>query len=81
LERIAQNTPSFFEQVIVDLLVVMGFGRSHKNAASQLGRSGDGGVDGVVNEDRLGLDRVYFHAKRFAQGNTVGRPEVRSKTV
>src|SRR5271166_5759957 len=50
LERIAQNTPSFFEQVIVDLLVAMGYGGSHKNAASQLGRSGDGGVDGVINE-------------------------------
>ena len=78
LERIAQNTPSFFEQVIVDLLVAMGYGGSHKNAASQLGRSGDGGVDGVINEDRLGLDRVYVQAKRFAQGNSVGRPEVQA---
>jgi restriction system protein len=78
LERIAQNTPSFFEQVIVDLLVAMGYGGSHKNAASQLGRSGDGGVDGVINEDRLGLDRVYVQAKRFAPGNTVGRPEVQA---
>jgi restriction system protein len=78
LERIAQNTPSFFEQVIVDLLVAMGYGGSHKNAASQLGRSGDGGVDGVINEDRLGLDRVYVQAKRFGRGNTVGRPEVQA---
>jgi restriction system protein len=78
LERIAQNTPSFFEQVIVDLLVAMGYGGSHKNAASQLGRSGDGGVDGVINEDRLGLDRVYVQAKRFGKGNTVGRPEVQA---
>jgi restriction system protein len=78
LERIAQNTPSFFEQVIVDLLVAMGYGGSHKNAATQLGRSGDGGVDGVINEDRLGLDRVYVQAKRFGKGNTVGRPEVQA---
>jgi restriction system protein len=78
LERIAQNTPSFFEQVIVGLLVAMGYGGSHKNAASQLGRSGDGGVDGVINEDRLGLDRVYVQAKRFGKGNTVGRPEVQA---
>src|ERR1022692_2055633 len=78
LERTAQNTPSFFEQVIVDLLVAMGYGGSHKNAASQLGRSGDGGVDGVINEDRLGLDRVYVQAKRFGKGNTVGRPEVQA---
>ena len=76
LERIAQNAPSFFEQLIVDLLVAMGYGGSRKNAASQLGRSGDGGVDGVINEDRLGLDRVYIQAKRYTKGNTVGRPEV-----
>jgi len=78
LERIALNTPSFFEQLIVDLLVAMGYGGTRKNAASQLGRSGDGGVDGVINEDRLGLDRVYVQAKRFGKGNTVGRPEVQA---
>ncbi|MER8803066.1 restriction endonuclease [Mesorhizobium sp. M0998] len=76
LERIAQNSPAFFEQLIVDLLVAMGYGGSHKNAAEQLGRSGDGGIDGVVNEDRLGLDRVYVQAKRYASTNTVGRPDV-----
>jgi restriction system protein len=76
LERIAQNSPAFFEQLIVDLLVAMGYGGSHKNAAAQLGRSGDGGVDGVINEDRLGLDRVYVQAKRYAEGNTVGRPDI-----
>jgi hypothetical protein len=53
LDRIAQNSPSFFEQLIVDLLVAMGYGGSRKDAASQLGKSGDGGVDGVINEDRL----------------------------
>ena len=78
LERITQNTPSFFEQLIVELLVAMGYGGSRKNAATQLGRSGDGGVDGVINEDRLGLDRVYVQAKRFGKGNTVGRPEVQA---
>lgn len=76
LERIGQNSPAFFEQLIVDLLVAMGYGGSHKNAAAQLGRSGDGGVDGVINEDRLGLDRVYVQAKRYAEGNTVGRPDI-----
>lgn len=76
LERIGQNSPAFFEQLIVDLLVAMGYGGSHKNAAAQLGRSGDGGVDGVINEDRLGLDRVYVQAKRYALGNSVHRPEV-----
>ncbi len=78
LERIAQNSPTFFEQLIVDLLVAMRYGGSHENAAAQLGPSGDGGVDGVINEDRLGLDRVYVQAKRHAVTNTVGRPDVQS---
>ncbi|MBS7705203.1 restriction endonuclease [Chelatococcus asaccharovorans] len=78
LERIVQNSPAFFEQLIVDLLVAMGYGGSHKNAAAQLGRTGDGGVDGVINEDRLGLDRVYVQAKRYAEGNVVGRPDVQA---
>ncbi|MDR3527980.1 MAG: restriction endonuclease [Rhizomicrobium sp.] len=78
LERIAKNSPSFFEQTIIDLLVAMGYGGSHKDAARQLGRTGDGGVDGVVNEDRLGLDRVYVQAKRYTQGTTIGRPDVQA---
>lgn len=78
LDRIAKNSPAFFEQLIVELLVAMGYGGSHKNAAAQLGRSGDGGVDGVINEDRLGLDRVYVQAKRYAAGNAVGRPDVQA---
>lgn len=76
LNRILHNSPAFFERVIVDLLVAMGYGGSHRNAAEQLGRSGDGGVDGVIDEDRLGLDRVYVQAKRYAPNNSVGRPEV-----
>jgi hypothetical protein len=61
-----QNTPSFFEGLIIELLVKMGYGGSRPDAAAQLGRSGDGGVDGVINEDRLGLDRVYLQAKRYS---------------
>jgi len=76
LQRIAQNTPAFFEELIIDLLVKMGYGGSRPDAAAQLGRSGDEGVDGVINEDRLGLDRVYVQAKRYSEGNVVGRPEV-----
>ncbi|KQU94935.1 restriction endonuclease [Mesorhizobium sp. Root102] len=76
LQRILVNSPGFFEQLIVDLLVAMGYGGSHKDAAAQLGRSGDGGVDGIVNEDRLGLDRIYVQAKRYAPGNPVSRPDV-----
>ena len=76
LERITSNSPAFFELLIVNLLVAMGYGGSHKNASEQLGRSGDGGVDGIINEDRLGLDRVYVQAKRYAPTNTVGRPDI-----
>lgn len=80
LDRILQNSPSFFEQVIVELLVAMGYGGSHRNASEQLGKSGDGGVDGVINEDVLGLDRVYVQAKRYAPGSSVGRPEIQAFT-
>lgn len=70
------SPPPFFERLIVDLLVTMGYGGGLKQAAEQLGKSGDGGVDGVINEDRLGLDRVYVHAKRYAEGSSIGRPDV-----
>ena len=80
LSRIRQNSPQFFEQLIVELLVAMGYGGSRLNAAEQLGKSGDGGVDGVINEDALGLDRVYVQAKRYAPGSSVGRPEVQAFT-
>lgn len=78
LERLSKNTPGFFEEMIIDLLVKMGYGGSRPDAAAQLGRTGDGGVDGVINEDRLGLDRIYVQAKRYAEGNVVGRPAVQS---
>ncbi|GGF07576.1 restriction endonuclease [Stappia taiwanensis] len=78
LDRIRDNSPAFFEKLIVDLLVAMGYGGSHRNAAEQLGRTGDGGVDGVINEDRLGLDRIYVQAKRYAEENTIGRPAVQA---
>jgi restriction system protein len=77
LHRILRNSPDFYEQVIVDLLVAMGYGGSHRDAATQLGRSGDGGIDGIIDEDRLGLDRVYIQAKRYA-GGTIGRPDVQA---
>jgi restriction system protein len=78
LQRILQNSPAFFEAVIVSLLVAMGYGGSRATAAQQLGRSGDGGVDGVINEDHLGLDRVYVQAKRYAPSNSIGRPDVQA---
>ncbi|MEL0154130.1 restriction endonuclease [Sphingopyxis sp.] len=76
LTRILEQTPAFFERVIVDLLVAMGYGGSHENAAMRLGKSGDGGIDGIVDEDRLGLDRIYLQAKRYAHHVPVGRPEI-----
>lgn len=76
LERALGQSPAFFERLIVDLLVAMGYGGSHDQAALNLGRSGDGGVDGVIDEDRLGLDRIYVQAKRYAAHSSVGRPEI-----
>lgn len=76
LQRVLAQSPAFFERAIVDLLVAMGYGGSHEGAALSLGRSGDGGVDGVIDEDRLGLDRIYIQAKRYALHVGVGRPDV-----
>lgn len=78
LQRVLQNPPIFFESLIVELLLAMGYGGSRRDAATHLGGSGDGGVDGVISEDRLGLDRVYVQAKRYAIGSAVGRPEVQA---
>lgn len=64
-ERLLEQTPAFFERVVIDLLLAMGYGSSVEEAAEQLGRSGDGGVDGVIREDRLGLDVLYVQAKRY----------------
>lgn len=78
LAQILEQTPTFFEHLIVELLVAMGYGGSHESAARGLGKTGDGGVDGVVDEDRLGLDRIYVQAKRYAPGNIIGRPEIQA---
>ncbi len=76
LTRIMEATPAFFERVIVDLLLAMGYGGSRADAGEQLGGTGDGGVDGVIREDQLGLDRVYLQAKRYQPGKTVGSETV-----
>ena len=76
LARVHEQTPAFFEHLIVDLLVAMGYGGSHENAARRLGKSGDGGIDGIVDEDRLGLDRIYVQAKRYSPDQTIGRPAI-----
>jgi restriction system protein len=65
LERVKQASPAFFEQLVVKLLVAMDYGGSQEDAGHAVGRSGDGGIDGVVNEDKLGLDVVYIQAQRW----------------
>ncbi len=76
LERIGKCSPAFFERLVVDLLVAMGYGGSRKDAGQAIGKSGDAGIDGIIKENRLGLDAVYVQAKRW-QG-TVGRPDVQA---
>lgn len=76
LDRIAELSPTFFEGVVVDLIVAMGYGGDRQTVAKRLGKSGDEGIDGVVNEDPLGLDTVYIQAKRYAPDNVVGREKV-----
>ncbi len=76
LERIGKCSPAFFERLVVDLLVAMGYGGSRKDAGQAIGKSGDEGIDGIIKEDRLGLDAVYVQAKRWK--GTVGRPDVQA---
>lgn len=76
LDRVRGSSPSFFERLVVDLLVAMGYGGSRQEAGRAVGQSGDEGVDGVINEDKLGLDVVYIQAKRWQA--TVGRPVVQA---
>lgn len=74
LTRILGCSPTFFEHLVVELLVKMGYGGSRRDAGERIGQSGDGGIDGIIKEDRLGLDTIFIQAKRW-QGS-VGRPEI-----
>ncbi len=74
LEKIKQCPPDFFESLVVDLIVTMGYGGSSKEAGQALRKSRDEGIDGIIKEDRLGLDIIYLQAKRWE--NVVGRPEI-----
>jgi len=74
LDRVRQVSPKFFEELVVDLLVAMGYGGSREDAAAVVGRSGDEGIDGIIKEDRLGLDAIYVQAKRWKE--SVGRPDI-----
>jgi restriction system protein len=76
LEQVRGLSPAFFESLVVDLIVAMGYGGSRSNVVQKLGKSGDEGIDGIVNEDPLGLDVVYIQAKRYAADNTIGRERI-----
>ena len=76
LDKIRNVTPTFFEKLVVDLLVKMGYGGSVKDAGKAIGKTNDEGIDGTIKEDKLGLDVIYIQAKRWKDGNSVGRPEL-----
>lgn len=77
LDRVRGATPLFFEELIVELLEAMGYGGSVDGPGRTLGRSGDGGVDGVIDQDPLGVDQIYIQAKRYAEGNNIGAGAIR----
>jgi len=76
LQKVIDLSPSFFERLVIDLLVKMGYGGSVKDAGKAIGKSGDEGIDGTIKEDKLGLDTIYIQAKKWKTGNVVGRPEI-----
>ncbi|NPV86725.1 MAG: restriction endonuclease [Anaerolineae bacterium] len=78
LEQVKACSPAFFETLVIDLLVAMGYGGSREDAGQAIGRSGDGGIDGIIKEDKLGLDVIYVQAKRW--DTNVGRPIVQAFT-
>ena len=76
LSRIMANSPAFFENLVVELIVKMGYGGSIQEAGRAIGKSGDEGIDGIIKEDILGLDAIYIQAKRWQPDKTIGRPEI-----
>jgi restriction system protein len=77
LDRIRNATPAFFEQLIVDLLIAMGYGGTSEDAGRAIGQSGDNGVDGVIDQDPLGVDQIYIQAKRYKEGVNIGAADIR----
>lgn len=77
LDRVRQATPAFFERLIVELLLAMGYGGTSEEAGRALGQSGDDGVDGVIDQDPLGVDQIFVQAKRYAEGNNIGAGAIR----
>jgi len=76
-KRLQENSPEFFEKAVIDLLWAMGYGGDY-GEKQHVGRSGDGGIDGIIHQDALGLTNVYIQAKRYADTNRVGEPEIRN---
>ena len=76
LEKVKDNTWQFFEDLVVDLMVKMGYGGSRNRAGEKLKRTNDEGIDGIINEDKLGLDLIYLQAKRWTKDGGIGRPEI-----
>ena len=74
LDQVRAASPAFFERLVIEVLVKMGYGGSLADAGKAVGKSGDEGIDGIIKEDRLGLDVIYLQAKRWQ--NTVGRPDI-----
>jgi restriction system protein len=74
LQRLKACSPTFFERLVVEVIVKMGYGGTRQDAGKAIGKAGDGGIDGIIKEDKLGLDAIYIQAKRWE--NTVGRPEI-----
>ena len=77
LDRVRESSPEFFEHLIVTLLIQMGYGGTSEAAGRSLGKSGDDGVDGVIDQDPLGVDQIYVQAKRYAVGNVIGPGAIR----
>ena len=77
LDRARKATPAFFEKLIVELLLAMGYGGTSEEAGRALGQSGDDGVDGVIDQDPLGVDQIFVQAKRYAEGNNIGAGAIR----
>ncbi|MDM7320267.1 MAG: restriction endonuclease [Fervidobacterium sp.] len=77
-QRILEKSPHFFEKLVLELIVKMGYGGSFEEASKVLGKSGDEGIDGVIKEDVLGLDNIYLQAKRYNPGQSIGRKEIQS---
>ena len=78
IPRICAASPAFFERLVVDLLLKMGYGGSRAEAGRAIGKTGDGGIDGVIDQDQLGLDRIYLQAKKYDPDNAVSEPDIRN---